>query len=368
MLLRLLDRYLLREMLVSFAAATAVLLMVTFGGSLVDVINKVARGKVPPPLLLSQVLLLGLDALTLLLPLAAFIAVLMAYGRLYRDSEIAVMSSAGVRASDLMRPLAWIALPLMAGLLLLTFWGVPTALRVADRMVDQANRSLLVAGLEPGKFMNLPGGSGVVYVGELDSRGQRFRRLFVHRERNGRVDIVTASRGELFQDQNKAERYLRLSDGFRVEGTLGEPNFRTMRFQRNDLRLPEAESARRKRVQTRSASVALLRSGNRADLAELHWRLALPLAAGVLMLLAFPLARSRPRESRYARTFAAVMGYIVYVNLLSLGRGWLADGALPSWFGLWWVHGIAIAIALALLVRGERLPRPRLRPAQAGTA
>jgi len=359
MLLRLLDRYLLREMLISFAAATAVLLMVTFGGSLVDVINKVARGKVPAPLLLSQVGLLGLDALTLLLPLAAFIAVLMAYGRLYRDSEIAIMSSAGMRAGDLMRPLAWIAVPLMLGLAALTFWGVPGALRVADRMVDQANRSLLVAGLEAGRFMNLPGGYGVVYVGELDARGQKFERLFVHREQDGRVDIVTASRGELFQDQNKAERYLRLSEGFRVEGSLEQPNFRTMRFQRNDLRLPEAESARRKRVQTRIGTVSLLGSNNRADTAELHWRLALPIAAGVLMLLAFPLARSRPRESRYARIFAAVMGYVLYVNLLSLGRGWLADGALPVWLGLWWVHGLAIAIALVLLVRGERMTRPR---------
>ena len=36
------------------------------------------------------------------------------------------------------------------------------------------------------------------------------------------------------------ERYLQLEDGFRVEGTLDSAAFRTMRFERNSLRIPDA--------------------------------------------------------------------------------------------------------------------------------
>ena len=55
----------------------------------------------------------------------------------------------------------------------------------------------------------------------------------------------------------------------------------------------------------------------------------------------------------------ALVSYIIYLNLLALGRAWLADGSLPDWLGLWWVHLAALGAALWLLWRGERLPRPR---------
>ena len=93
--------------------------------------------------------------------------------------------------------------------------------------------------------------------------------------------------------------------------------------------------------------------------AELHWRLAMPVSALVLALLAFPLARSAPREPRFGRSIIAVLAYIVYVNLLALGRGWLADGSVPMAAGLWWVHALAFAVFVVLYLVGARLPRPR---------
>jgi lipopolysaccharide export system permease protein len=78
----------------------------------------------------------------------------------------------------------------------------------------------------------------------------------------------------------------------------------------------------------------------------------------VLALLAFPLARSAPREPRFGKLIIAVLSYIVYVNLLALGRGWLADGSLPMSIGLWWVHGLGLALFMLLYLIGSRLPKP----------
>lgn len=354
--LRLIDRYVLRELAASFAAVSIVLVLVTFGGVLTDVLNKIARGKIPAQLLLSQMGLRSLEGLAILLPLAVFIAVLLACGRLYRDSEMAVLAASGYDARALLKPVAFVAVPLVVLLALLGFWLAPAALRLADRTVAEANRSLLVVGLEPGRFVELPGGRGVVYVATMQPDGSRFERLFVHtRRRDGRVDIVTAERGELFQDSDGGERFLSLADGFRVEGELGKPNFRTMRFERNDIRLPEAESGAERRDETRVPAIELWRSDKPAERAEWHWRLGLPLSAAVLALLALPLARGQPREPRYGKALIAVLGYVIYANFLALGRAWIADGTMPATLGLWWVHGIAIAIALVMLVRSERL-------------
>ena len=357
-MLRIIDRYLLRELTRSFVAVNAVLLLVTFGGVLTDVLNKIARGKLPASLLLVQVGLRSLDALGIVLPLGLFLTVLLAYGRLYRDSEVAVLAASGLRLREMLRPVLWLALPLLVALAGITFVASPRALALADRLVQDANRSLLVAGLEAGRFVDLPGGMGVIYIGQMSADGRRFSRLFVQSDDEGRLDIITAANGELYNDRAGRERYLRLQDGFRVEGTLDAPDFRAMRFKRNDIRLPEPEAEGPKRAETRHDTTALLASTKRADRAELHWRLAVPLSALVLALIAFPLARSAPREPRFGKLIIAVLSYIIYVNLLALGRGWLADGSLPMSLGLWWVHGLGLVLFVLLYLLGTRLPKP----------
>jgi lipopolysaccharide export system permease protein len=104
-------------------------------------------------------------------------------------------------------------------------------------------------------------------------------------------------------------------------------------------------------------------SEDREARAELHWRIGSPLATLVLVLLALPLARTPPRASRHGQLLVALLAYILYLNLLALGRAWLASGTVPLALGLWWVHGPALAIALWLLWREQRLPAPR--PAKA---
>ena len=69
--------------------------------------------------------------LPLLLPLALFLGVLLAYGRLYRDSEMAVLASAGLGIRRLARPLLWIALPVAVLVGMTSLWLAPAALRTS---------------------------------------------------------------------------------------------------------------------------------------------------------------------------------------------------------------------------------------------
>lgn len=119
--LRILDRYLLRELVLSFLAVGAVLLLISIGETVVAVLNQVTRGKVPADLLFTLIALRSVDGLNVLLPLAVFLGVLLAYGRLYRDSEMAVLS-AGLDVRGLLRPLAMLAVPLMLVLALVSLW------------------------------------------------------------------------------------------------------------------------------------------------------------------------------------------------------------------------------------------------------
>ena len=93
----------------------------------------------------------------------------------------------------MLKPVLWLALPVLGLLAGITFVANPRALALADEMVQDANRSLLVAGLEAGRFVDLPGRMGVIYIGSMTPDGRRFTRLFVQSENDGRLDIITAA-------------------------------------------------------------------------------------------------------------------------------------------------------------------------------
>lgn len=364
---RIIDRYLLREVASSVFAAVVILLLVMVGGAVADLLGKIAHGRIPADLLFTLIGLRMVGALTILLPLAVLVGVLLAYGRLWRDSEMAVLQSSGLDLGGLLRPLALFVLPTMVLLGLVSFWLAPAGDRLAQQLMQEASRSLIVAGLEPGKFVDLPGRDGVIYVGAMSDDGTRFQRLFIESERadkeagKTRIDVITATHGYLYHDADGEGRYIALQDGFRVEGRLGEDDFRLMRFARNDIKLPDSSSDETANSLKRSAPTGtLLRAGDDPVMrAELHWRLAAPLSVLVLTLLALPLSRSSPREPRYARLLIALLVWLVYYNGLLLGRSWISQGRLAPGFGLWWVYLPALAMAVWMIWSGQRLKRPR---------
>ncbi len=365
-MLRIVDRYLARELLLSFIAAALILLLVTVGATVADLLAKIARGRVAADLLLSLIGLRTVDTLTLLIPLAAFLGVQMAYGRLYRESEMAVFSASGLPLTGLLRPLALFALPLALGMTLISLWLAPAAVRQAQMLQEQASRSLIIAGLEPGRFVDLPGKDGVMYVESMSEDGTHFKKLFLESERpdthdaSTSINIVTAADGELYHEADGQQRFLGLNNGFRVEGVLGQDNYRLMRYKRNDIKLPDNDTDATPDSAKRSApTLQLLGSTDIVQRTELQWRLTAPVSLLVLVLLGVPLARSSPREPRYARMLIALLAWFVYYNCLAIVRSWIGQGKLAPGIGFWIVQIPTALVAVYLLWRSEQLPKPK---------
>src|SRR5687768_15369342 len=358
-----LDRYLSREFAQSVFAALIVLGMVSMGGLVADLLSEIARGKVPAGLLLSQLGLRLVDFLPILLPLSLMLGLLLALGRLYRDSEMPVLAAVGVGPRRLLKPVLIVVLPVLAMVALCSLWLGPWANRLSEEMVQQANKNLLVSGLEPGRFTALPGG-GVVYVGSMSNDGTVFSRLFVHRQDGDRLDVTTAKAGSMFLDGERA-RYLRLEDGFRVEGPAGAGrDFRLMRYVRNELRLPDRSEDRADDDPMLLPTTALFGDARPEAQAQLHRRITPVLLALAFALLAVPMARSSPRQARHGRLLLAFLAYLVGMNLMYLGTQWLAEGKIPTLAGLWWLSLPMLALAAWLYFRDGQVGRPRLRLAK----
>ncbi|UHQ19972.1 LPS export ABC transporter permease LptF [Lysobacter sp. KIS68-7] len=354
-----LDRYLTREFTQSLFATLVVLGLISLGGVFADLLGEIARGKVPAGLLLSQLGLRLINFLPILLPLALMLGLLLALGRLYRDSEMPVLASIGVGPRRLLRPVMWVALPVVFVVAICALWLGPAARKIGNQMVWEANRSLLLTGLEPGRFTALPNNGGVVYVGEMTADGRHFAHMFVHRAQGDRVDVSTSQTGTLYLDTD-GTRYLRLDDGFRVEGPAQKGrDFRLMRYARNDMRLPDTAAKRPEDDPELKTTMELLADPRPEAAAQLHHRIAPPFLTLAFALIAVPLSRSGPRQARYGRVLLAFLGYLVAMNFTILGQTWIADGKTPAVLGLWWLIVPLMVFAVWLYLRDGRMARSR---------
>lgn len=355
-----LDRYLFREFTQSFLATLIVLLVVSLGGVMADLLGNIADGRLPATLLVSQLGLQLLNYLPIVLPLALMLGLLLAFSRLYRDSEMPVLTSVGVGPRRLLRPLLMLVLPVVLLVGLLSLWLGPWADRTSERMIEHANRSLVVAGLDAGRFTMLPNG-GVIYIGGISEDGTRLQRVFVQRQEEGRLDVVTAAEGEMFFEGER-DRYMRLNDGFRVEGPMDQGlDFNLMRYAVNEFALPDRADVREGTDPELMPTLALLEDPRPDANAQLHSRIAPPLLALAFALMTLPLARSPPRQARYGRMMLGFLAYLVGTNLMFIGTQALADERLPAWLGLWWLSLPLLAFAAWLYLRDGRMRRARLR-------
>jgi lipopolysaccharide export system permease protein len=355
-----LDRYLFREFTQSFLATLIILLMVSVGGVMADLLGDVADGKVPARLLLSQLGLQFLNYMPYIIPLALMLGLLLAFSRLYRDSEMAVLTAAGIGPRRLLRPLLMLVVPVVALVGACSLWLGPWALRTAHEMLDHANRSLVVSGLDAGKFTVLSSGA-VVYVSALSPDGTGLSKVFMHRSKDGRIDVVTAKSGQMFFEGER-NRYLRLDDGFRVEGPdAAGLDYRLIRYKSNEVALPDRADTLDKDDPELLPTPQLLSDARPEAHAQIHARLTPPLLALAFALLTLPLSRSSPRQARYGRVMLGFLAYLVGVSLMMNGTQWLSDGQLPALAGLWWLTLPLLAVAIWLYLRDGTLSRPRRR-------
>lgn len=354
-----LDRYLLREVTVTFIAVTSVLLVILLSNQLARILGQAAQTDFPGNVVLNLVGLTTLQHLTVLLPVGLFLGIVLALGRLYHESEMTAVSACGVGPLSIYRPVLMLTLVVAAVLALLSFRVVPAAGVRAQQIRIEALRVAQFGALEPGRFRSFAGGDAVFYAERVDRSGQLFG-VFVQRRTEDRIELAVAERAEQ-RGAGQMEQEFVLYDGRRYEGRPGSYEWRVVEFREHGIpvRLPEFKE-QKERYELKPTR-ALLGSVAGADRAELAWRGAVPVMALVLMALAVPLAKLRPRQGRFARIGLAILAYFVYSNLLAAVRVWMEKDTAAGEFGLWWVHLLPLGFALALLWREEHPGRLRKR-------
>jgi len=350
-MLSILDRYFLRELAQTVAATLVVLLVIVAGSAFAQVLQQVASGSFPASVMFQVLGLRTLDGLSNLLPLASFVGVLMALGRMYRESEMYVLASSGMGPDGLLRPVLVLGVLLVAITAVVSMWLGPWAVRTSNAMVAVANRSVIAAGLDAGRFTELPGKGGIIFVDSMSRDGSQLGRTFVATQRNSKdghphLKVVNAASGRLYQESNGGGRFIAFRNGWQYDIPLGADNWRQMQYERNDTSLSSVQVDDGDDDPMHALdSATLARSGDPAARAELAWRASAPPMTLVLLLLALPLSRQNPREPRYGRLLLAVVSFYLYFVLLMLGRSQIGKGHWHNAAPIWALHALVLLLA-----------------------
>jgi lipopolysaccharide export system permease protein len=101
----------------------------------------------------------------------------------------------------------------------------------------------------------------------------------------------------------------------------------------------------------------LLKEHNATNIAEIQGRIATPISALILVLLAIPLSFVDPRSGRSGNMMMAVLVFIIYNNLISIAQAWISQGRVAGVVGLWPVHGAVLALTIYMFYRrAHQLP------------
>ena len=345
--MRILDQYLLKELLKTFLAVLTVLLLITFGSEATQLLAKAVEGKIPSSIVFQVLLLKIPPALEVILPLVALLSVMLAMGRLYQDQEMVVLTSCGVSPRYFQKLMIVFLLPIA----LLTGWislvVTPWSYQMERMLVSEAQTATPVAGLVAGRFNPLPNNQGVFYTKSISKEGE-LSNVWIQRASPEEDMILVAPKGRFQWQDNRL--ILVLESGYSYQGMHRyqdpEQSIIVQQFQRMEVLIPELSAEPPRPAKYEVTTEALWGSDNLQHQALLQWRLVTPFGILVLGLIGLKMSKTGPREGRFAKIFLALVLYIVYNQFLVMGRDGIADGTWSNWIGLWPIPLLFLLFAL----------------------
>ncbi|EKN43699.1 MULTISPECIES: LPS export ABC transporter permease LptF [Pseudomonas syringae group] len=347
-------RYLSREVLVTLSAVSAVLLVIIMSGRFIKYLAQAASGALDPGVLF---MIMGFRLpgfLQLILPLGLFLGILLAYGRLYLESEMTVLAATGMSQQRLlaitMAPAALVAL-LVAWL---SFSLAPQGATQFSLLINKQDAMTEFDTLVPGRFQALRDGTRITYTQEMTEDRTTLSGVFISEKRMSTdkskdrgITVLVAEKGRQ-EVRPDGSRFLILENGYRYDGNPGQADYRAIKYDTYGAQLPKPDISNDVSDREAIPSGELFGNDTPRYVAELQWRISLPILVFIVTLMAVPLARVNPRQGRYLKLLPAILLYMSYLTILIAVRGALEKGKLPLALGMWWVHGLFLLIGLGL--------------------
>lgn len=345
-----LNRYLFKEIALSFFATLSVLTLIIVGNTFVRLLASASSGDLPVDLLSNMLLFGSLRNLIRLIPVALLIGMMLAFSRLYRDSEMVALRASGVAPRHFYRAIFGFVVPLTLFMAFMVFYAAPELQSRSQALKKEMYERPEAAGIPAGEFITSGGRERnyTILTEAIDPSRTIMERFFIRAKDGANEVLIWARSAILFIDSANGERFLQIRDGYRYENDPDKGGMSVIRFGEHGIRIPLRSFSRSDDIET-VPTLELLQTPTPKATAELQWRISIVLSAPILALLAFPLSYTAPRQGRYSKIALAILIYGFYANILATIRGMLEREELSPWIGMWWVHLALVLLSFWLL-------------------
>lgn len=345
-------RYLAKEVMLTLLALMLIILLIFFSNQFMSYLGRAVRGHIPV-IFIAKLMFLELPTLlTLLLPLGLFLSFLLAYGRLYADSEMVVLKASGFGQNALLQLSLWCCLPVVLSTLIMMFWLSPRIFQERAVLLHDAGISTMIQTLSSAEFRSLSHGRDVVYIEHINKGQKEAEGIFLARldKENGHNKwLLTLAQKARLIEQSKKNAYVLLEHGQTLEAQIGSGELKKINFARAELKLPPQKNNEINDVRALSTKELLpYFNADPEKVAELQWRIAVPIMAIILTCIAVPLAKTNPRSGRFHSIVPAIGIFFLYAQGLFLFRNKIMHGKIPLELGFWPLHAGMFLIALVL--------------------
>lgn len=348
-----------KELARTFGATFVVLVSIVVSMMLIRSLRLAARGSVSPADVMMVMGYTVLGHMSTILTLSLFVAVVGVLSRMYHDSEMVVWFASGRGLTSFVGPIFRFAWPILATILALALVIWPWAnQQISDLRANYEQRGDLDR-VAPGQFQESSNGSRVFFIDKDAPDSTTGHNVFVSTVKDGKLTVTSAQRGHI--ETQGSDRVLVLENGRNLEswqdpaandGTaLRVADFDTYSILVSQA-APAAVAGQSTPARARS-TLELMQGSDLKGHGELSWRLGLAFAGFNFLLIALASTRVNPRAGRSLNTIFALLAFVVYYNLITLGQSWIGSGrvGLLPWLVI--LHGGMLALAAGWLYKRE---------------
>jgi lipopolysaccharide export system permease protein len=364
-MVRILSRYILREIAGPFSLILGIFLFVLLMGRILKIVEMIVRQGVSLWDILRLLGFLIPSFLPLAIPMATLIAGVLCFSRLSGDMEITALKASGISLYQMLPPVALFAVAMSLATLFLTLQGAPWGASAFRELAFLLAKKHISVAIKEGVFNEVFPGF-VVYAEQVRAQDGAMEGIFINDQHSSEVPFqILAKRGSFVKGGGRDEVLsLRLENGTMYQISAKEGKVRRIHFDAYEVNLDLSLAQAQERLRSKRSDEWDIRhivttmkqrlSRGRAVkdfLIEIHRRLAIAAGCLIFGLLALPLAlQSRPRGRSHGFLLGTLV-ILIYYLLFSAGRTLAETGRVPIWLALWAPNILFGGFCAVLLVR-----------------
>jgi LPS export ABC transporter permease LptF/LPS export ABC transporter permease LptG len=364
---RIIDRYVIREIIPPFLLALLVFTFVLIIPFIIELAEDMIAKGVPAGTILQLAVTLLPQALALTIPMALLIGLLVGLGRLSSDREFVVMMACGISPYRLLQPIIVFAVACWG----LTSWVMLEAMPDGNQAFREISTEIAMNRAEgevrPRVFFeDFP--NVVLYVREIPPNGQGWLGVLAADTSNPSSPVIYLARsGRMVVDRQARTIQMVLEQGTRHSTKLEDPAaYEVLRFDQQIVSLnPEsvfprtgpARGERELRVEELALRAAELRAQNISPhnpIMEIHRKFSIPVACFVFALLGLALGASNRKDGKLAAFVIGIAVIFVYYIIMFTAQSLTKGFWVPAWLSMWLPNIALGGLGIYLLVSRAR--------------